>query len=183
MLFRSRSRWVTRVTEGMRPAWAESVDHAVPDHDAISAALLDALDGVPISVERSVGARRARLLGWVAAAVALLGALVCGAFAMDVIDIAAPGPLVAVVVTLVAAVTSVTSLVVSSRMRARLAEQRAEQVREAAFAALRGVVETTLAAPAQQVLTEHRHVRESALSAREFSSTGRLVDAAPPALV
>lgn len=178
-----RSRWVTRVTEGMRPAWAESVDHAVPDHDAISAALLDALDGVPISVERSVGARRARLLGWVAAGVALLGALVCGAFAMDLIDVAAPGPLVAVAVTLVAAVTSVTSLMIGARMRAGLAEQRAEHVREAAFAALRGVVETTLAAPAQQVLTEHRHVRESALSAREFSSTGRLVDALPPALV
>lgn len=168
-----RSRWVTRVSEGMRPAWAESVDHAVPDQDVIAAALLDGLAGVPISTERSVGARRARLLGWVFGGIALLAAVVTGAFAFGLVDVADPWPLVAGGVTLLAAVTSVTSLIIGARMRASLAEQRAEQVRAAAFAALRDVVETTLAAPAQRVLAEHHEVRESALSVRDTFSTER----------
>ncbi|SDC63281.1 GTP-binding protein EngB required for normal cell division [Sanguibacter gelidistatuariae] len=168
-----RSRWVTKVSEGMRPAWAESVDRAVPDQDWIAAALGAALDLVPISTERSVGARRARLLGWIAGGVTLAGALVTLAFALGLVDVADTWTLVAALVTVVAALVSVGALTIGARIRANLAEQRAEEVRTAAFGALRDVVETTLAEPAQRVLTEHRDVRESALSARDTSSTGR----------
>lgn len=168
-----RSRWVTKVSEGMRPAWAESVDRAVSAQDEISAALVEALGAVPIRTQRSVGARRARLLGRIAGGVALLGAVVTLLFALDVVSVAGPWTLVAALVTVLAAVTSVAALMIGARMRAALADQRAEQVRADAFAALRDVVEETLARPAMRVLAEHREVRESALSVRDTSSTGR----------
>lgn len=167
-----RSRWVAKVSEGMRPAWADSVNRAVADQDEIAAAMIDALGGVPISIERSGGAERARLLGRVAGAVALVGALVTLAFAIGLVDVALTWTVVAGVVTALAAVTCVGALTIGARMRAALAEQRAEEVRSAAFAALREVVEATMARPVQRVLTAHREVRETALSVRNTSSTG-----------
>ena len=91
--------------------------------------------------------------------------------------------LVAAGVAVAAAAVSIGALMVGARMRSTLADLRAEEVREAAFAALRDVVETTLAEPAQRILTEHRDVRDSALSVRETSSTGRRSVPVPTATV
>lgn len=167
-----RSRWLSKVTDGMRPGWAQSVDDAVPDQETLSAALLASLADVPVDASPSARARSLRTAAWWVLGAALLAAVVAVLVVTGVVDtdraVAAIGGAAAVAAVLVALVL----LLVSSRVRSAAADERAETVRTAALAALRGAVESTLARPAQTVLDEHRTVRESALSVRDSAAQG-----------
>ena len=172
-----RSRWITKITDTMRPSWAQSVDAAVPTHGELSQKIVAALDEVTIDTAGSAGARRARTVGWAFAGLAAVAGIFALLLATGVFDLESPWGAVAVVVLVVGALGAVVSLAVGARLRSALGEQRANEVRDAALDALRRVVEREFVAPAQRVLDEHTDVRESALSARESSSTGRVSEA------
>ena len=130
-----------------------------------------------IDTAGSAGARRARTVGWAFAGLAAVAGIFALLLATGVFDLESPWGAVAVVVLVVGALGAVVSLAVGARLRSALGEQRANEVRDAALDALRRVVEREFVAPAQRVLDEHTDVRESALSARESSSTGRVSEA------
>lgn len=167
-----RSRWLSKVTDGMRPAWAQSVDDAVPDQESLSASLLASLDDVPVDATPSARARSLRTAAWWVLGAAALAVVFAVLVVVEVLDLdqtlAAIGAAAAVAAGLVAVVL----LLVGSRVRSAAAEERAETVRSAALSALRSAVEATLARPAQTVLDEHRTVRESALSVRDSAARG-----------
>ncbi|MBI9115070.1 ABC transporter [Sanguibacter suaedae] len=164
-----RSRWITRVTESMTPSWTQSVDSAVPGHGELAASLVSALDEVPVSVEESVGGRRARTVARILGAVAVLAGLAALLLGTGVVETDGPWALVIGAVAVLAAVGAVGSVLLGARLRAARGDQRAEEVRTAATAALLTVVERDLVGPVQRVLDEHTDVRESALSVRDTS--------------
>jgi GTP-binding protein EngB required for normal cell division len=167
-----RSRWLSKVSAAMTPSWAASMDAAVPSEDVMSTQLSSALAGVPINTAGSVGGRRLRVLGWFFGALAAVGGVFALLVGLDVLSLDSPLPLAIASGGVVAVVLGVLCLVLGGRLRASVAERRAEETRTSAFRALRGVVESTLAQPAQTVLDEHHDVRASALSMREPSPTG-----------
>lgn len=165
-----RSRWVSKVADGMKPAWAQSLDEAVPEQDAISAALLGALEAVPVDASPSARATSLRKAAWWVFGVAVVLAVAAILVVAGVFDVEAAFGAVAGAAAGAAVLVAVVLLIVGSRTRAAAADERAEKVKTAALDALRSTVETTLARPAQTVLDEHRTVRESALSVRDSGS-------------
>lgn len=174
-----RSRWLARVTEGMRPAWAQSVDDVLPPADQIGEALHAGLGAVSVVTTGSAGARRLRLVGWVLGGLAVVSGVLALLLGFDVV--AMDGLWTATAAGGVLAVLAVGAFLLSARRRTTLAERRAAQTRASALAVLRSVIQTALATPTQTVLDKHRDVRQSALSVRDRPSTGALADAEPTA--
>lgn len=162
-----RSRWVSKVADGMKPAWAQSLDEAVPDQEALSAALLGSLEGVVVDTSPSARARSLRTAAWWVLGAALLLAVAAVLVVTGVLDVTSSLGAVAGAAAGAAVLVGVVLIVVGSRVRSAAADERAEKVRADAMAALRTTVEETLVRPAQTVLDEHRTVRSSALSVRD----------------
>lgn len=173
-----RSRWVSKVADGMRPAWAQSLDDAVPEQDAISTALLGSLGAVRVDTSPSARARSLRTAALWVLGVAVLLAVVAIVVVAGVLDVDTAVGAVAGAAAGAALLVGGVLLVVGSRTRAAAADERAETTKTAALAALRATVETTLAQPAQTVLDEHRTVRESALSVRDSGSAAAVATGA-----
>lgn len=152
----TRSAWLTSVTQGLPPRWAADLRERVATAGELRQGVTEALAAVTVTSRRS---RLGAGLG-VAAMVVLGLGLLAGAA-----DVAgrlgawdAPGwlVLVAVGVLVVAAALAVASVLV----RRRAGRRAAQRVLDEGRAVIEAAARARLLAPTQDVLAEHRRVRE-----------------------
>ena len=145
----ARTRWLTRVTQGLPRAWARSIESAVAGADALAAQTAEAVGSVALPAPRSTAIDLAWWGGLLAVAIGLgLGG---AALATDG-SLVAPPLLVLVGIALAGWAASA---------RRRRAAAEAEAYAEAVHARVESVIERGLAAPARQVLDRHRALQRA----------------------
>ncbi|QCB95357.1 ABC transporter [Cellulomonas shaoxiangyii] len=152
----ARSAWLTSVTQGLPSRWADDLRHRVATTPELRLAVTDALTHVTVTARASPVARVLSVLAVVLGVLGLVGA---GLVVADALG-ADPGwvPPGVVVAALLGAALVVGLL--ASAARRRSAAQRAERVLAEGRSAIESVARARLLAPTQDVLAEHRRVRE-----------------------
>ncbi|UCN13520.1 50S ribosome-binding GTPase [Cellulomonas iranensis] len=154
----ARASWLSGITQGLPSRWSADLRERVATTAELRLAVTDALAHVPLAVRRSRAADA--LLG--VAAVAALGALVlAGLLVADGAGAAVPWVPTGVLVG-AAVAAALVLLVASSLVRRRAAVRRGARVVADGRSALESVARVRLLAPTQDVLAEHRQVRELA---------------------
>jgi len=158
----ARSAWLAPLVGALPARWARDLDARVAPSEQIGAAVQEALAGVRIAARRSTAAVA---LTVAAAVLAVLGIMVValwvGTLAGDG-DSYAWAPAVGAVL-LVGAVACWLGAAAARRAAGR---RRGEQTLRAGRSAIEDVAQRLLMDPAQEVLGEHREVRELVATAR-----------------
>lgn len=158
----ARGMWLETVTNGLPKRWAQDIGSRVASTAELRLAVADAISELSVTARRSGLALGLGVLAIVLAGAALvLGSVAVGS-AMGDGDANTWAPVAAVV----ALVGAVVALFAGRAARSAAARRRSEQVLRDGRAALESVSRARLAVPTEQVLAEHRKVRELLASAR-----------------
>ncbi|ROS27997.1 GTPase [Cellulomonas sp. PhB150] len=158
----ARSAWLEPLVSGLPTRWAADLDARVAPAAEIGVAVATTLSQITIAARRSV-----------AAVVLTVAAVVLGVLALMVAALAV-GTLVgdgdsygwAPVVAIVLALGAVACVLAASAARRAAGRRRGEATLRDGRAAIEGVARSLLLEPAQDVLGEHRQVRELVATAR-----------------
>ena len=158
----ARGMWLDAVTQGLPKRWAQDMASRVASTAELRLAVADAISELSLTARRSTLALGLLVGAVVLAGVALvLGSVVVGS-ATGESGVAAWTPVVAVL----ALVGAVAAFLGSRAARSAAARRRSARVLRDGRAALENVCRARLAVPTEQVLAEHRTVRELIASAR-----------------
>jgi len=158
----ARSAWLEPLTSGLPQRWAADLDARVAPAGQIGAAVGTALSQIRISARRSAAAVVLTVAAVVLGVLAIMtAALAVGTMVGDG-DSYGWAPVVAVVL----AVGAVGCVLGASAARRAAGRRRGEATLRDGRAAIEGVARSLLLEPAQQVLAEHREVRELVATAR-----------------
>ncbi|WP_426595128.1 GTPase family protein [Cellulomonas sp. McL0617] len=158
----ARSLWLEGATQGLPQRWARDVGSRIASTTELRIAVGDAISELSLAVRRSAAAVGLLVVAVVLAAAALVLASVAGGSALGNGQSNTWTPVVAGV----ALVGAVAAFVGSRAARSNAARRRSERVLRDGRAALESVARARLAVPTDQVLAEHRTVRELVASAR-----------------
>ena len=145
----ARTRWLTRVTQGLPRAWARSIESAVAGADALAAHTAEAVGSVALPAPRSTAID---LAWWGGLLAVVLGLGLGGAALATGGSLVAPPLLVLVGIALAGWAASA---------RRRRAAAEAETYAGAVRARVESIIERGLAAPARQVLERHRALQRA----------------------
>ncbi|WP_034622558.1 GTPase [Cellulomonas sp. URHE0023] len=158
----ARELWLRAATHGMPKRWAQDIGSRIASTAELRMAVADAISELSLTTRRS-----ALALGLLVAALVLaVAAVVLGAVAVGSRAGDGGAGTWAPVVAVVALVAAVAAFVASRAARSAAARRRSDRVLRDGRAVLESVCRARLLVPTEQVLTEHRTVRELVASAR-----------------
>ncbi|PZR55182.1 ABC transporter [Xylanimonas oleitrophica] len=161
----ARARWLTWAGASLRPGWQRAMAEAVQGADALRAAVTDATRSVRLDVRGPRHARTLRRVAWSLLGAGVVVGVLAGLVTGGVLDLDAPWPAVLWAVAAVLVVGGAGCALAGVLARRSLARRRAEGVARDGRSALEKVLVDGLGRPTQELLAEHRRVRELAEAA------------------
>ncbi len=165
----ARTRWTARTSRGLRPGWARALESALAPSARIAAAIRKALSDVDLSTQGPPSGPTMRKAAFWAFGVAAMAAVLAVLGLAGVLSWSATAAVCGGLAG-VALLVGLAIVFVRGRLRESLARRREKAVIEAGEAAIKQVVQETMAVPTQELLDAHRKVRELAVGAAEPST-------------